>query len=404
MYLKLAWRNLWRNKARTFITMAAVLLAVLLSTLMMSMKEGVYVGMIDSMVGAYTGYGQIHANGYWEEPIIDNSFEFSENVVQELKKESRVKGYTPRVEGFALSSSEDKTKGAMVLGIDSELELQHTQLNEQVIEGEYLKSDDEGVLLGKGLAKYLNLTVGDTIVLIGQGYHGSTAAGKYPIRGIVRFGSPELSNQLVILESKQAQFFFGLENQFTSIILHFYENSEATEITNSLAQTLGQEYEVMDWTALSPDLVSMIETDRVEGYVFMFILYMVISFGIFGTVLMMLSERKHEFGVLVSIGMKRIRLAIVVWIEILIINLMGALLGMLGAFPVAYFFYKNPIKLGEDVQEMMEDYGMEAVIQTSVDPSIFISQATIVMIIASIIAIYPFINITRLNVIKAMRS
>lgn len=404
MYLKLAWRNLWRNKARTFITMAAVLLAVLLSTLMMSMKEGVYVGMIDSMVGAYTGYGQIHANGYWEEPIIDNSFEFSENVVQELKKESRVKGYTPRVEGFALSSSEDKTKGAMVLGIDSELELQHTQLNEQVIEGEYLKSDDEGVLLGKGLAKYLNLTVGDTIVLIGQGYHGSTAAGKYPIRGIVRFGSPELSNQLVILESKQAQFFFGLENQFTSIILHFYENSEATEITNSLVQTLGQEYEVMDWTALSPDLVSMIETDRVEGYVFMFILYMVISFGIFGTVLMMLSERKHEFGVLVSIGMKRIRLAIVVWIEILIINLMGALLGMLGAFPVAYFFYKNPIKLGEDVQEMMEDYGMEAVIQTSVDPSIFISQATIVMIIASIIAIYPFINITRLNVIKAMRS
>lgn len=404
MYLKLAWRNLWRNKARTFITMAAVLLAVLLSTLMMSMKEGVYVGMIDSMVGAYTGYGQIHANGYWEEPIIDNSFEFSENVVQELKKESRVKGYTPRVEGFALSSSEDKTKGAMVLGIDSKLELQHTQLIEQVVEGEYLKSDDEGVLLGKGLAKYLNLTVGDTIVLIGQGYHGSTAAGKYPIRGIVRFGSPELSNQLVILETKQAQFFFGLENQFTSIILHFYENSEAAEITNSLAQTLGQEYEVMDWTALSPDLVSMIETDRVEGYVFMFILYMVISFGIFGTVLMMLSERKHEFGVLVSIGMKRIRLAIVVWIEILIINLMGALLGMLGAFPIAYFFYKNPIKLGEDVQEMMEDYGMEAVIQTSVDPSIFISQATIVMIIASIIAIYPFINITRLNVIKAMRS
>ncbi len=404
MYLKLAWRNLWRNKARTFITMAAVLLAVLLSTLMMSMKEGVYVGMIDSMVGAYTGYGQVHAKGYWDEPIIDNSFEFTENLAQKLGQESEVKGYTPRIEGFALSSSDDQTKGAMVLGIDTELELAHSQLNEQVVQGDYLKQNDEGILLGKGLAKSLNLTVGDTIVLIGQGYHGSTAAGKYPIRGIVRFGSPELSNQLAILEAKQAQLFFGLENQFTSLILHFYDNEKAVEITQKLTEELGEEFEVMDWTALSPDLVSMIETDRVEGYVFMFILYMVISFGIFGTVLMMLSERKHEFGVLVSIGMKRIRLAIVVWIEILTINLMGAILGMLVAFPIAYFFYKNPIKLGEDVQEMMEDYGMEAVIQTSVDPSIFISQATIVLIIGSVIAIYPFINITRLNVIKAMRS
>lgn len=404
MYLKLAWRNLWRNKARTFITMAAVALAVILSTLMMSMKEGVYVGMIDSMVGAFTGYGQIHAKGYWEEPIIDNSFEFKETLSDALKNNKEIKGYTPRIEGFALSSSEDQTKGAMVLGVDTKLELEHSQLNERVIEGEYLTEGDEGILLGKGLAKKLKLSIGDTVVLFGQGYHGSTAAGKYAIRGIIRFGSPELSNQLAILDYKNAQLFFGLENQFTSFILHFYNNESSIEITKDLAKELGEEYEVMDWTELTPDLVSMIETDRVEGYVFMFILYMVISFGIFGTVLMMLSERKHEFGVLISIGMKRIKLAIVVWIEILIINLLGAILGISGAFPIAYFFFKNPIKLGEDVQEMMEDYGMEAIIQTSIAPSIFISQATIVFIIGSIIAIYPFINITRLNVIKAMRS
>lgn len=404
MYLKLAWRNLWRNKARTFITMAAVALAVILSTLMMSMKEGVYVGMIDSMVGAFTGYGQIHAKGYWEEQIIDNSFEFKEALSDALKNNKEIKGYTPRIEGFALSSSEDQTKGAMVLGVDTKLELEHSQLNERVIEGEYLVEGDDGILLGKGLAKKLKLSIGDTVVLFGQGYHGSTAAGKYAIRGIIRFGSPELSNQLAILDYKNAQLFFGLENQFTSFILHFYNNESSVEITKDLAKELGEEYEVMDWTELTPDLVSMIETDRVEGYVFMFILYMVISFGIFGTVLMMLSERKHEFGVLISIGMKRIKLAIVVWIEILIINLLGAILGISGAFPIAYFFFKNPIKLGEDVQEMMEDYGMEAIIQTSIAPSIFISQATIVFIIGSIIAIYPFINITRLNVIKAMRS
>ena len=67
MLLKLAWRNIWRNKRRTFITMGSVFFAVILATLMMSMKEGVYKRMIDSMVGSYTGFIQIHTNGYWEE-------------------------------------------------------------------------------------------------------------------------------------------------------------------------------------------------------------------------------------------------------------------------------------------------------------------------------------------------
>lgn len=404
MIFKLAWRNLWRNKRRTFITMASVFFAVILSTLMSGFKEGSYNGMIDSMVGSYTGFAQVHAKGYWEEKSLDNSLELTDSLEQLLSKNEHIEDYLPRIESFALSATENKTKGAMVVGIDVEKEQLYNGLNERVSKGEYLKPNDDGALVGKGLAAYLDLNVGDTIVLFGQGYHGSTAAGKYPISGIVTFGSPELSKQLVFLPLEQADLLYSTEGYVSSLVLKLDDPENSTEIITELQRELPTEYEAMDWFELVPELNNMIETDRKEGYIFMFILYMVISFGMFGTVVMMLAERKHESGVLVAIGMKREKLAVMVWMEVIIIALLGSFFGMFGAFPVCLYYHLNPIHFGAEVAEMMEEYGMEAVLQTSIDPEIFITQGVIVAVIASIIAIYPLVTLIRLNAIKAMRS
>lgn len=405
MLLKLAWRNIWRNKSRTLITMAAVFFAVILSTLMSSVKEGVYANMIESMVGSYTGWGQIQSKDYPGEKTINNSLTFDDALKSIIENEPGISGYAPRIEGFALAASDSSTKGSMIVGIDVVLEQSHTHMNERVVKGEYLKPNDEGILVGMGLAEYLKLDVGDTIIALGQGYHGSTAAGKYPIRGILKFGSPELSKQLMVLPMNQAKLFFGVENQVSNLVLLFEDDSKSIKVINNLKKKLPEEFIAMNWKELIPDIVEMIKNEEAEGYIFMFILYMVISFGIFGTVLMMLSERKHEFGVLIGVGMKRVKLALVVWIEVIMMSVLGAFAGMFGAFPICYYYYKNPIQLaGGDVGKMYEEYGMEAVLQFTVEPSIFIQQATIVSIIACIIAIYPFISILKMNAIKAMRS
>jgi putative ABC transport system permease protein len=404
MLLKLAWRNLWRNKRRTYITLGSVTFAVMLSTLMMSFKEGVYVNMIDSMVGAYSGYGQVHANGYWKDKNLDNGLIFNDTLHRKLQNTKALKGYMPRIEGFALTTSKDISKGALVVGIDPKKEARFKELHKRVKKGKYLKPEDKSILIGAGLAEYLKVDVGDTVVLLGRGYHGASAAGKYPIKGIVKFGSPELSKQLIFLPLKEAQWLYAAEGVLTNLILIPESPKKTDQIVQALENKLGNRYEVMNWQELHPELVSAIETDRMEGYIFMFILYMVISFGLFGTMLMMLAERKHEFGVLVAVGMKRLKLAWVVFLEVLSISILGALLGMLCVLPICMYFYYVPIQLGEEMRKMIEEYGMEAVIQTSLDPGIFIQQAAIVVLIVSLIAVYPFIKLTRMNVINAMRG
>lgn len=404
MNLKLAWKNIWRNKRRTAITLAMVFLAVILSTLMMSVKEGMYKRMISSMIESYTGYVQVHAKGYWESKSIDDSFELSEELEKRVSETRSITGHVPRLEGFALSASQDLTKGALVVGIDPIKEDQHTGMRDRVSEGEYLQAQDQSVLIGEGLSEYLGLGVGDTIVLLGQGYHGQNAAGKYPIKGLVKYGSPELSNQLVILPLKEAQWFYGAESRCTNLVILIDKPSRAERVGMELASKLSEEYEVMDWKELSPDLQTLIETDRTEGYVFMFILYLVISFGIFGTMLMMVAERMHEFGVLIAVGMKRIKLATIVWLEVVCISLMGAFIGMLLAFPVCGYFYLNPITFGDEAGKMFEEYGMEPIIQPSIDIGVFAQQALVVAIIATAIAIYPFVRLLNMKAIKAMRS
>lgn len=406
MNLKLAWRNIWRNKRRTFITLGSVFFAVILSTLMVSIKEGMYARMIDSMVGSYSGYVQIHANGYWEDKSLDESMLITDSLTQIVLETKGVSGYVPRIESFALAASEALTKGSMVVGINPEMEKEHSKMHERVSDGEYLSAEDNSVLIGAGLAKYLKLAVGDTIVLLGAGYHGVSAAGKYPIKGIVKFGSPELSKQLVILPMKAAKWFYGTDDLVSNLIVSVDDPEEAQKITKRLKATLSDDFEVMDWQELNPQMVNLIANERTEGWVFMFILYMVIGFGIFGTMLMMLAERMHEFGVLIAVGMKRIKLAVMMLSEVVIISLMGAFLGMLGAFPVCAYFYFEPIRFdsGEDMAKMYEEYGLEPVLQASLDPNVFLQQAVVVALLAIAIAIYPFFRINKLDAIDAMRA
>ena len=102
MILKLASRNICRNKSRTVITFAAVSVAVILSVLMMSAKNGIYDNMIKSLIGDFTGFAQVHINGYWDDKTIDNSLDLDQTIISKIENTSLIEGYSPRIENFAL--------------------------------------------------------------------------------------------------------------------------------------------------------------------------------------------------------------------------------------------------------------------------------------------------------------
>ena len=401
---KLAWKNMWRNRNRTIITMAAIFFAVVLSVIASSLKNGIFDNLVKNVVSFYTGYVQVHKQGYQEEQILDNSFEASLFTEQKILKSENVSGVTPRLESFALASSGEITKGCMVVGIDPEKENQITFLKDKLIQGEYLSFDDRGVLLAAGIAERLNLRPRDTIVLIGQGYHGSTAAGKFPVRGLLKFGSPELNEKAMFMSIATAQDFYSAYGLITSYILSLNDTKNPEPTAETVRATLGKSYEVMTWGEMIPDIKQHIEADTNNMKYVQGILYMLICFGIFGTLLMMMEERKFEMGMLVAIGMKRIKLMWLLLVELVLTVITGCLLGILLSIPLVYYFNRHPLRMSGETARAYERFGFEPIFPTSTEAVNFIDQGLTVLIIGLILSLYPMYKALRLNPATAMKK
>ncbi|MFN7116165.1 MAG: ABC transporter permease [Saprospiraceae bacterium] len=405
MILKLAWRNIWRNRRRTYITAASILFAVLLASLMESLQKGAWNNMISNVVNFYTGYAQVHQQSYWQDQSLDKAIPFSkilQNIPNDVKE---VKNIIPRIESFALASTGNTTTGVLVIGIDPEVENRMTKLQTRITQGNYLNINDKAALVAEGIAENLNLKIGDTLVLVSQGYHGVNAAGKYPVKGILHFGSPELNKQMVYLPLPEAQWFFGAEGLITSLALHIENPYDVTKAVKAVKAKLNKdEYEVMDWQELLPDLVQAKALDSAGNYIVYFILYLIIAFGIFGTILMMTKERSYEFGVLVAIGMRRLHLSTTVWLEIIILGLLGAMAGIICSIPVVLYFHLNPIHFSGSYAAAMERYGFEPIFPATFNPQIFVVQAVVVLVLTAVLALYPLFKINRLEPVEAMRD
>jgi len=404
MIVKLAWRNIWRNKRRTFITVFSVMLAVFLSILTRSMQFGSYDKMIQNIAGTFTGYIQIHKKGYWEEQTLNNSLAQNDSLDQVIHSQKGVTAVVPRLQSYVLASGTHGSRAAFVLGIDPRVENKLSEPRKRLLKGKNLTSSDQnGVLIAQGLAEQLQLGVQDTLVLLGQGYHGLSAAGKYPITGIVKIPQPDLNNVLIYLPIKRAQNLFGAYNRLTAIALVLQKADEVPQVTQNLRKELPSHYEVMTWQKMMPELVQAIQADNAGGLIMLMVLYMIVGFGILGTILMMTAERKYELGIMIAVGMHRFKLGFNVFIESLFMALIGALAGILISLPVIWYFHIHPIYLTGDLARGIEKFGMEPIIPFSVDPLILIDQAMIVFGMTGLIALYPIWYTFQLKVNTAIR-
>lgn len=405
MIFKIATRNIWRNRRRSLITIGSITFAVLLACVMRSIQLGSYERMVENAARFFTGYIQVHQNGYWDDKTLDMSFLADESTLEIIHHTEGVETVVPRVESFALAAFGTKTKGAMVLGIDPEKEDDLTRVKSKLVDGSYLNPEDKAVLISQGLADYLKMGVGDSIILIGQGYHGVSATGLYPIKGVMKFPVPAQNNQTIYMPISEAQWFFDVPNRLTSVALVVDKAKHVDRITLALRSKLDLEtLEVMDWKEMMPDLVQGIEIDDISGKIMLWILYAVIGFGMFGTFLMMTAERMYEFGVMMSIGMQRIRMQLIIFTEMAIMSSIGVFIGIVISLPILIYYYYHPVFFSGESAKAVESFGVEAAYFFSLQPSLFYNQAWAIFFMALILSIYPLIVIQKLKPTEAMRN
>jgi ABC-type lipoprotein release transport system permease subunit len=402
--IRLAWRNIWRRKRRTLITAAAIALVFALSLFMRSMQEGSYALNLENSTRIYSGYIQLQHPDFKKNSSIDELLPQSTEFIQRINDIPDLISVVPRLESVALASAGSKSKGVVVMGVSPTTEDHYSNLADRVAQGEYFVDNGKRALIGGTLARHFGLNVGDDLVLYGQGYHGTTAAGIFPIAGILDYPNPQLDGRIVYLPLAAAQTLYDTGPQVTAWVLHGSDYSRIDALTKAVKQQMGPQVAVRTWDELAPELAQQIALDRASGQFLVLVLYGVVGFGLFATIAMMTLERQREFAVMLATGMKTATLRLLVITEAAFIALIGIGMGLAVALPVLTWFYHHPIPLTGETGEMMSSMGWEPIIPFSLSPSLFIGQGQIVLVILCLCLLYPLAQVRSISLAAALKG
>ena len=158
----------------------------------------------------------------------------------------------------------------------------------------------------------------------------------------------------------------------------------------------------MGWEEIVPEVAQHIKTDKAGMFIIIGVLYLLIVFGIFGTQLMMMVERRREMGMLIAIGMSKVKLVGSILIESVMTVILGCTVGILVSIPIVFYLHKNPIRFSGETAKAYEQFGFEPIFPTSTEAVHFWSQGLIVLAIGLILSLYPIVQIVRLDLKEAM--
>ena len=404
----MAWRNVWRNRRRTFLTIAAISFASALLVFMLSFQFGSYETMINTAVKIHTGHLQVQGEGYHEKKDIRLVVPDPAAAGRLLEKIPGVEAYTYRATTFSLVSSQNRTYGTAVIGIDPTKEARVSTIISIIRKGRYLAAEDTSqALVGELLAHNLNIRLGDELTILGQGYDGSIAATAVTVTGIYRSGQDEFDRGAIQIPLSFFQSVFTLNKAVHEVVAICTSLGAVTEVKRNLAAELKtlkgtDSLVVLDWKELMPGLYQGISIDLISGVILYLLLIVVVAFSILNTFLMAIFERAREFGVMMAIGTTSRRLTKLLLIESIIMTLLGIVIGIILGILVTWYSQVHGIDLGSKASEIMAQFGISGRLHPQLSLLSISVGPCVVLIITIITALYPVLRVRRLRPVEAL--
>ncbi len=297
---------------------------------MISLQFGMYGMMIDNTLRLMSGHLQVQAPGSLEAHKMRQVVPDVAPLAARLRTSLQSDQVAARATAFALASSEDRTHGVQLRGVEPAFEPRVSTLPGQIQTGRYLENPAAPeVVIGRVLARNLNVTVGDELTVLGTGRDGSFAAGILTVVGVFDSGVADLDRSVAALPLATFQDLFFMEGAGHEIAVLADDLGDVPALKARIEAALpdGVDLVVHDWDALQPGLRQMIQADMSSAFFTYAVLVVLVAFSVLNTQLMSVLERTREFGIALALGLTPGRLGRLVLLETSLMGLLGALLG-----------------------------------------------------------------------------
>lgn len=383
----LAWRNVWRNQRRTFVILVAIAFGIWSMVTLAAIMRGMIEQQVRNAINNLTGHVQVHAVGYRDDPVVDNSMPSPGPPTVEVLGGEYVRAWATRVRVPAVVASERESAGVTLVGIDPEAEQGLSFIAEAVTEGRYLESPgDYGVLLGRKLVERLETSLGKRVVLMSQDVDNEIADRGFRVVGIFDANMEATETGYVFTGRSVAQEMLRIGENISELALVARDRQDLGAVLQLLVR-VAPGLDIQPWTKLEPLLVLTVKMYEGTMLIWFVVVFLAMSFGLVNTLLMAVFERTREIGLFQALGMRPGFLLSQVLLESLTVLLIGLIIGNMLAWATIASL-ADGLNLSA-FAEGLEWAGISSVIYPLISASDVVSANLLVIVLGIIASLYP---------------
>ncbi|MBN1957476.1 MAG: ABC transporter permease [Desulfuromonadales bacterium] len=405
--LSLAWKNLWRNRRRTLITLIALSFSLMLLQGSHNLSHGVYSSMIDSGVRAGSGHMVIYQRHYLDSR--DEKLTFAPtDLTAEIAALPKVEAVLPRLYLPGLAQSSRESRGILLTGVDPSVEKMLNPFLRKLPASEWFSaSDGHEAILGSRLLKELKLKPGQKFVVTMQHQSGELVSDMFRVRGVVATGIKTVDSTLMMVGLDRAAALVGVKGKVHELAIILMDQNAEPQVWPQVKMLLQKRPDIAtySWEEAMPNLYNAIRLDYASSNFIFVILLLIVAIGVVNTLLMSVMERFREFGVILAVGARTVRLRLLILTEALLMGLVAMIVGScLGAL-LTWYLVAVGIDMRTFVSETLEFGGVvfDPVLRAAWDLPWMLRISFYLLVLSFLAALYPAIKAGRICPVAAMR-
>ena len=401
--LNIAWRNIWRNRLRSLAVIFSVTLGLFAGIFSSALVEGMMNGRFQNFIEKELSHIQIHHPDFVGQEEVFQTTGISIDILEHINLIPEVKSATVRTKTQSMIASATYTGGVQLIGVEPNFEQKTTGFAGNIIEGKYITDDDKNaIVIGKALAEKMKVSIGSRIVLTFQDIDNEIISAAFRVKGLFETHSSRFDESMAYTNIHYLNGHLNTENTFHEMAILAKQPEELSILTHQLKEKFSN-VSVREWNEIAPEMNYWVQLSSIFSYIFIGVILVGLAFGLLNTMLMAVFERTRELGMLLAIGMNKIKVFNLIVLETIILSIVGAAVGLFAGVLVIKTTQNTGIDLSA-FSDVMREIGFENIIYPELN-KVFISiLPVLVMVTALLAAIYPAIKALKLNPAESVRK
>ncbi len=326
-----------------------------------------------------------------------------DSIIKTAKHIQNIESFAPFIYYKSLVQSERASDGAIIKGIKESDAIMQTELSNDIIAGKLTLKGDS-IIIGMNLASHLAVGIGDIIRITSPAGGKMTPLGRLPairkfiVAGIFDSGFYDYNATLIYMNIETEKKLLGWTNRYSGVELRLKDVYNAKNTAKKVISSIGgYPYKAMDWISMNKNIFSALTMEKIVVFIVMALIIMVAGFNIVSMLVMTVSKKTREIGIMKAIGLTSKAITRIFVRFGLYVGIVGTFSGIILALIMIFIINKTKlIQLPGDV------YFIKYI---PAEPQLFdiLFVGIIAIVVVFLSSLYPARKASKLDPVEAIR-